>query len=251
VDTARGESIALLALIASLVASLSLVSYAIVSFQSMPDQIPTLANLWGFGEAITEKSLVSVVLIPSFNLVFAPFFAVMALLVAQAKRSVRSGSGGRSTQAQAPFRVAFSHVFAGTALSTCLVLGVTSLEMIKVWQGRTESLGALAIGGASLVMILYLGVSLFRIMWLGQGGARLESGSAEAPLTGALADNARWILGLWYVDRRDPAVVVEARWGIGYTMNLGNRTAQVLLTVLGVALVALPVLVLIEAGVVG
>jgi hypothetical protein len=80
-------------------------------------------------------------------------------------------------------------------------------------------------------------------------GARLEAGSAEAPLTGGLADNARWILGIWYVDHTDPSILVEARSGIGHTMNLGNRMAQVLLAAFLAALMGLTVMTLVAAGV--
>jgi len=250
VDETRGDGFAIFALALCVVAALALVTHATLAFRVMPDRIPTLGNVFGYGEEITDKSLAMVLLVPSFNLVFAPFFALMALLVARAKRSVRGGSGGGSDQAQDTFRVAMSHLSAGTGLFTCLFLGVASWEMVKVWQGRAESLGPISIGGVAGIMILYMGVSLFRIMSLGQGGARLESGSAEAPLTGGLADNARWILGVWYVNPADPAVMVETRFGIGYTTNLGNRVAQVLLTVYLLALLGLTILVLVVFGVV-
>jgi uncharacterized membrane protein len=250
VDENRGAGFALLALGVCLVASLTLLGYAGASFQAMPDRIPTLANLWGYGEALTDKSLIPVILIPCFNLVFAPAFAGMALLIARSKRSVRSGSGGRSLEAQTTFRVAMSHLLAGTGLSTCALASVASMEMIRVWQGRAESLSPAVIGWVAGAMILYTGVSLVRIMRLGQGGARLETGSAEARLTGGLADNDRWILGVIYVDRSDPAIMVEARWGFGYTMNLGNRLAQVLLAIYLTALLGLALLTLAAAGVI-
>jgi uncharacterized membrane protein len=249
VDENRGQGLALLSLGACFVVSLAFFGYAIVSFQTMPDRIPTLANLWGYGEELTDKSLVSVILIPAFSLVFSTSFAGMAMLVARSKRSVRGGSGGRSAEAQDTFRVAMSQLLAGTGLFTCLFLGVASFEMIRVWQGRAESLGAAVIGLVAVTMILFTGIGLVRIMRLGQGGARLETGSAEARLSGGLADNDRWILGVMYVDRADPAVMVEARWGFGYTMNLGNRLAQVLLATYLTALLGLTLLTLAAAGV--
>jgi uncharacterized membrane protein len=249
VDEGRGQGFALLALALSIIASLSLLIYALVSTRSMPPRIPTIANLWGYGEGLTDRPLVSVVLIPSFNLLFAPFFALMALLVARAKRSVRSGSGGLSAPAQGTFRVAVSHLFAGTSLFLCLFLGVISREMIRVWQGRSESPDAALIFAVAIIMVVYMGVGLFRIMWLGQGGARLEMGSPDAPLTGGLADNALWILGIWYINPDDPALLVESRFGIGYTMNLGNRMAWLILGGFLTGLLGLSVLTLAEAGV--
>ena len=41
-------------------------------------------------------------------------------------------------------------------------------------------------------------VSVVGILWkYGQGGAVLERGTEEGSLTGGLADNARWILGMF------------------------------------------------------
>lgn len=248
VDEGRGDDLALFALAVCLVQALALIAYATLAFQTMPDQIPTLGNIFGQGEGFTDKSLVTVLYVPSVNLVFPPFFALMAMLIARAKRSMRGGSGGRSDQAQDRFRVAASRLFAGTALSTCLFLSVLSWEMLKVWKGQEESLGLMFAVVAGIV-VLYMGISLFHLMSLGQGGARLESGSVEAPLSGGIADNARWVLGVIYVNPVDPAVMVESRFGIGYTMNLGNRTAQFLLTAYLLALVGLTILTLMVFGV--
>ena len=79
----------------------------------------------------------------------------------------------------------------------------------------------------------------------GQGGAFRESGSAEAPLTNGLADNTRWVFGLFYVDRDDPSIMVEDRFGLGYTFNYGNTTTILIIVTffgLGVALVVLGLL---------
>jgi uncharacterized membrane protein len=59
----------------------------------------------------------------------------------------------------------------------------------------------------------------------GQGGALIERGSVEAPLTNGLADDVHWVWVLFYVDRNDPSIMVEKRFGIGYAFNYGNRTA--------------------------
>lgn len=244
VDREHGDRLAAGALALCTIGAVVLVVHATLSYPSMPDRISSLGTLFGFGESVTEKSLFAVLWLPTVNLVVSPFFALLGLLVAGAKRSVRGGRGGRSDQAQATFRVAVSHLLAGTGLFMCLLMGVFSWEMIAVWQGRAESLG-LAIGWVAGGMVLYLGASLLRVMKMGQGGARLEYGSAEAPLTGGLADNARWILGMWYVNPTDPAVMVESRFGLGYTLNLGNRVAQVLLTFYLSAMVALTILTLL------
>jgi uncharacterized membrane protein len=97
------------------------------------------------------------------------------------------------------------------------------------------------------------------LMWVGQGGTRLArsagaaSGSVipvggvvgahgHAPLHGAEAAAAPpvgdrtsdkyWKLGLIYINRNDPALFVEKRFGIAYTLNFGHPGAWVFLALL-------------------
>jgi len=210
-------------------------------------RIPTLASLLGYGDEMKDKSIVPVLLIPSFNLVFTSFFALTGLLILGAKRSVRGGSGGRSAEAQEAFRTTWARLFSGMALFLCLLLTVTSLNVIRVAQGQVRS-GGLSILLVAVAMIAYIVVNFIRVFTrLGQGGALLESGSAEAPLTGGLADDADWILGVMYVDRNDPSLMVESRF-LGYTFNLGNRLALVILSIFFTACLGLTGLTLMEIG---
>jgi len=248
VDKSRGDRFAKLALVICLLTALGSAAYATLSYQALPDRIPTLANLSGFGDELADKSFVAVLLVPSFNLVFSVFFALMALLVARAKLSLRGGTGGRSAQAQDSFRLAYSHILSGMALFLCLLFTVTSLEMIRIARGEAESFG-LSLLWISVAMIVYALFSLIRIMKrIGQGGARLEDGSVEAPLSGGLADDAHWLLGVMYVDRTDPSLMVESRWGIGYTFNFGNPIAVVLNVIYLTASLGLVALTLMELG---
>jgi len=96
----------------------------------------------------------------------------------------------------------------------------------------------------AVFVVAVLLANLIRLMrGYGQGGALRERAGVETHLTGGLADNARWIWGIFYVDRDDPSIMVEERFGLGYTFNYGNRTA-ILITVAFVAL-ALSVIALI------
>ena len=178
------------------------------------------------------------------NLVMSPMYALLALLTATAKRSVRGGSGGHSVEAQDAFRALLTNVFCWLTLFICALLTLLSVQLVRVGLSETTSLvtGVWWIGGAFLVTMV---TSLFRIMTRhGQGGALQEHASADAPLTGGLADDAHWVWGMFYVDRDDPSLMVEKRFGLGYSLNYGNRNALVILVtfvglILGLAAFAL------------
>jgi uncharacterized membrane protein len=87
------------------------------------------------------------------------------------------------------------------------------------------------------MVIFAIGGSIYIAVRYGQGGARLERRTGTAALTNGLADNERWILGAFYVNRDDPSIFVEKRFGLGYTINLGNPKAIVFI-LLFVAIIA-------------
>ena len=209
----KGEDLAKLALGLCVVASLAALGYTLAVY-----------------DRSLGISLAVALLVPSLNLLFSPFLALMALLTASAKRSVRGGSGGHSMEAQAAFRTAMTRLFSTSALVMCAYWSVLSVQIARSGLSRPSVL-ALGIGAA--VVVVFVAGGLIRIMRkYGQGGALVEEGSAEAPLTNGLADNAHWVLGLFYVDQNDPSILVEKRFGLGYAFNLGNRTAILILAVL-------------------
>ena len=182
-----------------------------------------------------ETSRVAAMILPGFNLVMSPFFALLALLTADAKLSVRGGAGGSSIDAQLAFRAASVRLLAWVAITLCLLMALVSWHALR-WHhaGGPSGPDALFIGLASGVLVIFWTGCLVRmIRKYGQGGALIEHGSAEAPLTNGLADNTHWFAGLFFVDRADPSMMVEKRFGLGYTFNYGNWKAVLLvLTVL-------------------
>ena len=61
--------------------------------------------------------------------------------------------------------------------------------------------------------------------------------AGEAPVGDRTPDSA-WVLGMLYVNHDDPALFVEKRFGIGYTLNFGHPLSWVLMGLL----VGIPVL---------
>jgi uncharacterized membrane protein len=186
-----------------------------------------------------DSSFVVNLLVPSMNLVVSPFIALFALLTAKAKRSVRGGAGGGSLEAQDGFRAALVRLTSWAALLICACSTYLSVEINRVGLSAVDPL---IMVGVAAAFVLFFVIGLIRVVRVyGQGGALVEHGSAEAPLTDGLADNAHWIWGLFFVDRDDPSILVEKRFGFGYTFNYGNPTA--ILIVAGFVLLSFALLV--------
>jgi uncharacterized membrane protein len=81
--------------------------------------------------------------------------------------------------------------------------------------------------GLTAVVVAFT-VSLIRT---GQGGSRAIATVVGAP-TGDRTPDACWKWGLFYINPADPSIFVEKRFGIGYTVNLGNHWAWLVLALL-------------------
>ncbi|MGH8201427.1 MAG: DUF5808 domain-containing protein [Steroidobacteraceae bacterium] len=113
-----------------------------------------------------------------------------------------------------------------------------------------QGVGPLGVAGALMLLLPLPFAIIFVIVLgrLGQGGSRLApatetEASSNQPIGHRTADRY-WRLGVFYVNRDDPAVIVEKRFGIGYTFNFARPTSWtimllVLLVPLTLALVRL------------
>ena len=84
------------------------------------------------------------------------------------------------------------------------------------------------------VFVLVVIVVLAR---LGQGGSRMSggaegSGSTVAQPVGDRTLDRCWKLGLFYFNRDDSAVLVEKRFGLGYSLNFARPTAWIILSLI-------------------
>jgi uncharacterized membrane protein len=79
------------------------------------------------------------------------------------------------------------------------------------------------------------------VLWmkLGQGGSRMLSprtqGPSAAQPVGDRTEDRYWKLGIFYFNRDDPSVMVEKRFGIGYTMNFAHPISWVIVLLLVLA----------------
>jgi len=186
-------------------------------WSELPARFPIHWDLQGQPNGWATRSLTGV-----FGpvVVGAGVCALLGLLaLALRARSRRVSVSGAPGDAELRFRRTVLAVFLGAEyLIAVTFAAVTALPVL-------HAPGAVA----SLVLVLTVVVTIggtVALIRLGQGGARLVDGSGPA---GDRTLDAHWRWGMFYVNRADPALFVEKRFGIGYTVNLGNRWAWVFL----------------------
>ncbi len=127
-------------------------------------------------------------------------------------RSRRLAASGAAAQAEAHFRNVILWLL---IVVEYYMVAVPWVILFSIDQGAQVLSIGMAIRAAVAVVVL---------IWMGQGGARLAPGGPAGDQT----PDSCWKWGLFYINPRDPALFVQKRFGIGYTINLGNRWSWIL-----------------------
>ncbi len=217
-----------LTLAAGLACGTFAVAYAWAHYAELPGTIPTHFGPSGHPDAFRPKSFAGVMLLPFMVLLLGTFLGGMTWLTAHAKRALRRSAERTSLEAQLRFRTAMTRYLSGVSLLAIAMLTLVTVASIRVGLGRSDKLPLAMIVLVVLLSGYAVGGGVYLALRYGQGGARIEKARVDTPLTDGLADNRRWVLGMFYVNRDDPSFLVERRFGIGYTLNFGNPKAVAL-----------------------
>ncbi|HKM51905.1 MAG TPA: DUF5808 domain-containing protein [Isosphaeraceae bacterium] len=172
--------------------------------------------------------------------VLCGLMAFLAYAMLRWSRFIRVG--GAAGEGERRFRLVVVSILVAAEYLLALTFMWTGLLPLSHQQaGPPGFIPMLAIALAFTVVIVVL------MVWVGQGGTRLAGSAAAA--SGAVAPvgdrtpDKYWKLGLFYVNRNDPALFVEKRFGIGYTLNFGHPGVWVVLAVLLAVFVAIILIV--------
>lgn len=164
---------------------------------------------------------------PFGQLALGAILAAMGLTMAVtlARRSRQIAVDGPAAAAEQRFRRV-------NALG--LVLGGYAAAILtSIWAiGSIPAFGGTLSGWAWFVpvplMLINFGVAVW-VLRVGQGGHRAVAPAARREVRGDATPDRAWIFGLYYVNPHDPAMWVENRFGFGYTLNMGNWRAWLLI----------------------
>jgi uncharacterized membrane protein len=164
--------------------------------------------------------------------------ACLAYGVLRASRPIQFG--GAQGRAETVFRSTVADILVATEYLMAVVFAWTAL--LPIIHTGSGSVKVWALMGLSFLFVAVVTVLLAR---LGQGGTRAahaspqEAQSGDKQPVGDRTQDRYWKGGLLYVNSEDPALFVEKRFGIGYTLNFGRPGSWFMLT----ALLLVPVVI--------
>lgn len=197
----------------------------------LPARLPNHWNFAGEANGFVDKTLGAV----AAQMVTAAFLCVLlaaaAAAIMQGRRVSATGEGASS---EATFRAVAAGVLLVAELLIAVLLSQTAIQALFPSVAR-QQIVVVTMGAMALVLVL----SAF-MFWLGQGGSRRAPAPAGVAPVGDRTPDSAWVMGLFYVNRNDPALLVEKRFGIGYTLNFGHPLSWVLVGLaLGAVVLAL------------
>lgn len=159
--------------------------------------------------------------IPIYQIVLCLTMFALTKITLSSKVDLNSGSIEGAIKRKKKFKRLISIFLLITELEMIALYSVVQLGII--YNFYTKSLENYINSFISTSMILFLIVFIF----IGQGGRNLSAENEEDDLY--KNDDDKWIWGMFYYNKNDPAWIVEKRVGIGYTTNFANKKSTILL----------------------
>ncbi|MFZ0962699.1 MAG: DUF5808 domain-containing protein [Terriglobia bacterium] len=154
---------------------------------------------------------------------------------------------GQAGQSEESYRRTMTGIMVATEYFLAIVFVWVSLLPFSSASGHPRGIGAVL--GLELVLVI---VTIAVLARKGQGGTRAVATAPAAALgeeTQPVGDRTLdryWKAGMFYVNRDDPSLFIEKRFGLGYTFNFGRPMAWVILVV--TLLVPLAAIILAKLG---
>ncbi|WP_369363109.1 DUF1648 domain-containing protein [Streptomyces sp. CG4] len=199
----------------------------VLRYPSLPDRIPLHFTGSGSADRFGARSI---------GTAFFPVFAQAALtalilvltwLSFRARADLDPARPADSARRHRRFsiRIAISLLLLSAFANLSLLAGAWAM-----WHPDQRVSAALVLLPVLAGLVVVIGIAVRT----GQGGSRLpaQEGAVTEESTGVVRrdDDRYWrLLGSVYVNRADPALLVQKRFGIGWTVNFGNPRGVVLL----------------------
>jgi uncharacterized membrane protein len=206
-----------------LIPALAVIAVTVVVGAVRYPDLPARLAVGGWGGRRVPRSVVSAFAVVVGQLYVTALWTGMMLLVYRARPDIEATDPAASTRRYRRFLTTFTG-----AMLTLVTLVDLSLLLVALRNWQVYRLS----GPATALPVLPFAVGLLVLavvsLRTGQGGSRLPGVGvgARRPATETDRDDDRfWKAGLIYVNRDDPAILVGARFGVGWTFNLANPVA--------------------------
>ncbi len=212
-----------------MIITVGLIAYTITQYSILPDMIPTHWGPDGQPDAFSAKTPFSVLALLLILLVLQGMMLSINAFTKQSGIKLNAAKNKTSRVQQLSFRKYTSWFLFMTSVLLTILLCFLQLTTIHEGLGNAVVMLAMPLG---FILIILIATAVYAIK-VGQSGSRIEVTFEDETTSGItdVDDDSYWKAGAIYVNKNDPSIFVEKRFGIGWTINFGHPISYIILFV--------------------
>jgi Predicted membrane protein len=213
------------------------------NYDAFPEQLIMQYGLDGTPTRVVDKSWGNVLFPVWMQLLLIFIFAIVNYSISASKQQIDAANPRASLRRNLIFRRKWSAFTLTMGFLLTVLFGAIPMQQLYGFD-------------IGILLALFLTFVAIILLWAvrlgfvtGQGGSRIrlpEDASAAAAGKVNRDDDKYWILGQFYYNPDDPALFLEKRFGIGWTMNFARPLAWIIF--LAPVLLVAALIFLVERG---
>ncbi|MFJ7825764.1 DUF1648 domain-containing protein [Psychrobacillus sp. NPDC096623] len=212
-----------------MIVTVGLIIYTFMKYDQMPEMIPTHWGPTGEADAFSEKTYFSVIALPLILLVMQGMFLLMSEGMKFSGARINPANKKTSLAQQLAFRRYTSLLALFITIGITLLLGYFHLQTIHPAISSALVMWFLPLAFLILTFVI-IGIYAVKV---GQSGSRLKVEGNSPTLENKIAidEDQYWKGGMFYINKNDPSIMVEKRFGVGWTLNFAHPISWIVLFV--------------------
>lgn len=210
------------------------VAYTMFVYNDIPNEIPIHTSVSG-EVTYEEKSLKSLLMLPIIQLSLIGVFIAVNFVIKHSKQQVGVQNPEISKIQNIKFRRRWSMYTIISSILMTILLSYSQMTFIYPALRPYEDIVII-----SFLVFFTVGTVVLAII-TGQGGSRIKMDGKLQSSRIERDDDQYWKLGQFYFNKNDPSIIVEKRFGIGWTNNWAHPISWIFL----LAIIALPIIIIL------
>ena len=192
-------------------------------YPQLPDQLPRQTDFAGNVLAWTNKGFTAAFALPLTQLGMLALFFFIMIVIRKARKVIDPSQPEVSVRQHQAANQRWSVYIIATAtwmVTYFAILQAQVLQLINLSASDHYVLHGLSVAGPL--------VGIFVVAWFtGQSAGRVKVDGRDHPddVLIPVDDDQYWKWGMFYYNPNDPAIWIEKRFGIGWTLNFANPIA--------------------------
>ncbi|HET7628252.1 MAG TPA: DUF5808 domain-containing protein [Bacillales bacterium] len=208
-----------------------------IFYDQFPAKFPMHYDFDGTVTTWADKSYRTLLLFPLLQLFMTGLFLFINVIIAKSKQSLDPTDPKASAYQNITFRYRWSmySFLSGTMIVLLFAFAQLSFAI---------SMPSAIVMSVPFVVVTFIVCGAFVLSFTtGQGGSRVHSTPEEKSGKMQRDEDRYWKLGQFYFNPNDPAIFVEKRFGIGWTVNFAHPAGWGFLAAIIVVIVLLQIFV--------